>query len=47
MKNNQPLGDTWKLVDNDSESQNNGKTFNFDFSFVKGAEIKNICLDEL
>jgi len=42
MKNNQPLGDTWKLVDNDSESQNNGKTFNFDFSFVKGAEIKNI-----
>lgn len=42
MKNNQPLGDTWKLIDNDSESQNYGITFKFDFLFIKSAEIRNI-----
>lgn len=37
-----PNGDKWELIDNDSNSQNYGKKFKFDFSYIKSYSIKNI-----
>lgn len=37
-----PNGDKWELIDNDSNSQNYGKKFKFDFSYIESDSIKNI-----
>ncbi|WP_099192348.1 tyrosine-type recombinase/integrase [Tepidibacter mesophilus] len=42
MASNMPKGDVWELIDNDSNSQNYGKKFKFDFSFIESENIKNV-----
>ena len=37
-----PNGDKWELIDNDSNSQNYGKKFKFDFSYIESDSIKNV-----
>lgn len=41
--NDYPLGDLWRLVDNDKASQNFGKSFLFDFSSFGNTELYFIC----
>ena len=45
MKNSRPDGDVWNIVDNDSESQHNGRNFKFDFSYIESKEINDIVKD--
>lgn len=40
-----PDGDVWNIVDNDAESQNYGRNFKFDFSYISSEEIKDIVKD--
>lgn len=42
MTSKMPNGDKWELIDNDSNSQNYGKKFKFDFSYVESDSIKNL-----
>lgn len=42
MKNNRPDGDVWNLKDNDIKSQNYGKNFMFDFSYITSEGIKEV-----
>ncbi len=35
-------GDKWELIDNDINSQNYGKKFKFDFSYIESDSIKNL-----
>lgn len=37
-----PNGDKWELIDNDSNSQNYGHKFKFDFSYIESDSIKNV-----
>jgi len=45
MKNSRPKGDLWNIVDNDQQSQNYGKNFKFDFSYISSEEIKDVVKD--
>lgn len=45
MKNSRPKGDLWNIVDNDQQSQNYGKNFKFDFSYINNEEIKDVFKD--
>lgn len=45
MKNSRPEGDVWNLKDNDKESQNYGRNFKFDFSYINSEEIKDVVKD--
>ncbi len=45
MKNSRPDGDVWDIVDSDYKSQHYGRTFKFDFSFIKSKVIKDIVKD--
>lgn len=40
-----PDGDVWNIVDNDAESQNYGRNFKFDFSYISSEEIKDVVKD--
>lgn len=40
-----PDGDVWNIVDNDVESQNYGRNFKFDFSYISSEEIKDVVKD--
>lgn len=42
MASKMPNGDKWELIDNDSNSQNYGKKFKFDFSYIESDSIKNV-----
>ncbi|WP_252235944.1 hypothetical protein [Clostridium sp. CH2] len=42
MASNMPNGDTWELIDNDSNSQYYKKKFKFDFSYIESDSIKNV-----
>ncbi|MDE7288113.1 MAG: site-specific integrase, partial [Oscillospiraceae bacterium] len=42
MTFNYPQGDDWYLEDKDTQSQNYGKKFHFDFSELNGEEIKDV-----
>ncbi|MCB2289649.1 site-specific integrase [Clostridium sp. CS001] len=42
MTTNMPKGDAWELIDNDRNSQNDGRKFKFDFSYIKSGSIKNV-----
>lgn len=35
-------GDVWNIVDNDEASQNYGRNFRFDFSYISSEEIKDV-----
>ncbi|MCS6105453.1 site-specific integrase [Clostridium botulinum] len=37
-----PNCDKWELIDNESNSQNYGKKFKFDFSYIESDSIKNV-----
>lgn len=45
MKNRQPSGDVWKLPDMDPDSQNYGKTYRVDFSYIGSLELKSVFKD--
>ena len=40
-----PDGDVWNIVDNDKDSQNYGRNFKFDFSYISREEIKDVVKD--
>ena len=42
MASKMPNGDTWELIDNDSNSQHYGKKFKFNFSYIESDSIKNV-----
>lgn len=42
MASKMPNGDKWELIDNDSNSQNYGIKFKFDFSYIESDSIKNV-----
>jgi len=42
MASKMPNGDKWEFIDNDSDSQNYGKKFKFDFSYIESDSIKNV-----
>ncbi|MGU8433754.1 tyrosine-type recombinase/integrase [Clostridium perfringens] len=42
MASKMPNGDKWELIDNDINSQNYGKKFKFDFSYIESDSIKNL-----
>lgn len=42
MTTNMPKSDVWELIDKDSTSQNHGKKFKFDFSYIESENIKNV-----
>lgn len=42
MASKMPNGDKWELIDNNFSSINYGKKYNFDFSYIRGDEIKNV-----
>lgn len=45
MKNKRPEGDIWNIIDNDEKSQNYGRDFGFDFSYIESGEIKDVMKD--
>lgn len=45
MASKRPDGDVWNIIDNDEMSQNHGRTFKFDFSYISSDEIKGLFKD--
>lgn len=45
MASKRPDGDVWNIVDNDEMSQNYGRNFKFDFSYISSDEIKELFKD--
>lgn len=45
MASKKPNGDVWNIIDNDATSQNYGKNFKFDFSYISSAQIKELFKD--
>lgn len=42
MKSNVPQGNVWRLTDKDPESQNFGRVYRFDFSYIRNAVTRSI-----
>lgn len=42
MKSNMPSGDVWRLSDSDRDSQNYGKVYKFDFSYIQDEKTRRI-----
>jgi len=45
MVNKRPEGDIWHLVDTDPQSQNYGRRYRFDFTYIKSKAIQSIVKD--